>query len=499
MMDHSSDAIIPFGGSLDTLAQAVLERGIFVKSGDGFSHRPTPDQSASFDQFLSTYQGIASATARLTPEEFLGSRPGRLRKVYTLAVERNRSDWFDATKEAITQGFVKVEKTQWPCNNVLYPELSSEKVPVPRLINPRTPRYNSMLGPYTIACEHQVYHNIGEMFGKPCIAKGLNFTKRAQLLRDMWESFVDPVFVGQDASRFDQHTGELALGLDHAVIQTHFPGDTTLKWLLRQQLRNVMYARTGDGEMRADLEAMRMSGDMNTALGNCVISAAMIWQWLQRKKIKAYAIVDGDDAGCIMERKDYDNYMSGAQEYFLSFGYNMVIEEAVDVFERIIFCQTQPVWVGDGWRMVRNVKRALNNDYAGYQQMCRTAYVKQLFYAIGSAGLSLASGVPILQEFYLMGMRCGEKSRRCKFMELQISGLQYAADKEGKRKAAAITEDTRWSFARAYGILPHEQVALEEHIRATQISLVVQQAPGTKYQTELSQAAIPIAVGSTIA
>jgi hypothetical protein len=107
--------------------------------------------------------------------------------------------------------------------------------------------------------------------------------------------------------------------------------------------------------------------------------------------------------------------------------------------------------------------------------------------------------VPILQEFYLMGMRCGEKSRRCKFMELQISGLQYAADKEGKRKAAAITEDTRWSFARAYGILPHEQVALEEHIRATQISLVVQQAPGTNYQTELSQAATPIALDSTIA
>lgn len=498
MMEFSSDTIIPFGGSLDTLSHAVLERGIFVKSGDGFSPRPIPDQDASFDQFLAAYKGIASATARLTPDEFIRSRPGRLRKVYDLAVARNRTDWFDATKEAITQGFVKVEKTQWPCTNTLFPEDSSKKYPVPRLINPRTPRFNSMLGPYTIACEHQVYHNIGELFGKPCIAKGLNFTQRASLLRDMWESFVDPVFVGQDASRFDQHTGELALGLDHAVIMTHFPGDTTLPWLLKQQLRNTMYARTADGEMRADLQAMRMSGDMNTALGNCVISAAMIWQWLQKKKIKAYAIVDGDDAGCIMERKDYQAYINGAQEYFLSFGYNMVIEEAVDVFERIIFCQTQPVWVGDGWRMVRNIKRALNNDYAGYQQMARPAYVLGLFHAIGSAGLSLASGVPILQEFYLMGMRHGVRAKRSHMIELQLSGLQYAANKEGKRKAANITEDTRWSFARAFGILPHEQIALEDLLKAMQLSLVVQQAPGTKYQTELSQATIPIASDNTI-
>lgn len=497
MMEFSSDSIIPFGGGIDTLTHAVLERGIFVKSGDGFSPRPTPDPDASFAPFLDAYRSIASPTARLTPEEFLRSRPGRLRRVYDLAVDRNRTDWFDLHKESITQGFVKVEKTQWPCGNALFPEEGTSKFPVPRLINPRTPRFNSMLGPYTIACEHNVYDNIGHMFGKPCIAKGLNFTQRAALLREMWDEFVDPVFVGQDASRFDQHTGELALSLDHAVIQTHFPGDTTLAWLLRQQKKNVMYGRCLDGEIRADLQAMRMSGDMNTALGNCVISSALLWQWLKKCNVRAYAIVDGDDAGCIMERKDFQRYMEGAREYFLSFGYNMVIEDPVDVFERIQFCQTQPVWVGDGWRMVRNPKRALNNDYSGYQQMKDPRYVSGLLYAIGSAGLSLASGVPVLQEFYKMGMRLGKHApRSSKMIELQLSGLQYAANKEGKRKEAPVTDDTRASFALAFGIPPHVQVALEQHLASVQVDLRVQQAPGTKYQSEFSQSAIPIPQGT---
>lgn len=495
MFEMSDRSIIPFGSGVDTLVHAVLERGIYVRSAGGFSHRPEPSAAASFDLFLHDYRGVASPTARLTPEEFLRSRPGRLKKVYSLAIERNNQEWFDLRKEVITQGFVKVEKTERPCRSALYPGRQLGKDPVPRLINPRTPRYNSKLGVYTIACEHQVYENIGKLFGKRCIAKGLNFTDRAQLLREMWDEFADPVYVGQDASRFDQHTGLLALGLDHAVLQTHFPGDPTLKWLLRGQLKNVMYGRTPDGEVRAELGAMRMSGDMNTALGNCVISAALIYQWIKRCGIKAYAIVDGDDSGTIMERRDLQRYLDGAVEYFLSFGYNMAIEEPVDIFERIVFCQTQPVWVGSGWRMVRDPLKAINNDYSGYQKMADAKYTANLFRAIGSAGLCLCSGVPVMQEFYKAGLRLGKFVKRTKLIEMQLHGWHYYARSEGMKREAVVTDDTRWSFYLAFGIAPHIQVAMEQTFSQMTLDVVAQQAPGDSSQTDLPQSATPTPLG----
>lgn len=490
MFEHSSDLIIPFEGDLDTLSHAVLERGLFVKSGGDYIPRPCPVVGATFDPFYVRYQEVASATARLTPAEFLSSRPSRLRKVYSLAQARNRTDVFDLEKEAITSGFVKVEKTKQACGNVF--EGGTGKSPVPRLINPRSPRYNSLLGQYTVACEHTIYHNIGEMFGKPCIAKGMNMEQRATNLQDMWAEMVDPVYVGQDASRFDQHTSKLPLEFEHSILRCHFPGDKTLKWLQKAQLHNVMYGRTPDGWVRADLQDMRMSGDMNTALGNCVITSALLWMRINELQIHAYAMVDGDDSGLIMERSDYDKYVDGAAEYFLQYGYNMVIEAPVDTFEQIVFCQTQPVWVGDHWRMVRDVRKALNNDYAGYQSCKDTRYVRTLFHAIGSAGLSLCSGVPVMQAFYEMGLRIGSHSRANRLLEMQFHGWHHLSRLEGKKKARPVCSDARLSFAKAFGISPHTQVCLEKYFQQMVFDFSVHQAPGF-HQEILSTTALPIA------
>lgn len=491
MFEFSNDLVIPFEGDVSTLHHAVLERGILVKTEGGFSHRPSPGAGASFEPFLEAYRRVAVPTEKLTSVEFLRSRPSRLRRVYTVADSRNSTDLFDLDKEAITSGFVKVEKTKQPCGNVF--DGGVTKAPVPRLINPRSPRFNAMLGRYTIACEHTIYQNIGELFGKPCIAKGMNMDSRATTMFDMWEDLEDPICVGQDASRFDQHTGELPLRFEHAVLQSHFPGDGTLKWLLRAQLRNVMYGRTLDGEIRAELLDMRMSGDMNTALGNCVITSALIWLRIRELGIHAYAMVDGDDSVVFMERKDYKKYSEGAHEWFLNFGYNMVIEEPVDRFEQVNFCQTQPIRVGGGWRMVREPRKALNNDYSGHQKCSSLSYVKNLFSAIGSAGLSLCSGVPVMQEFYEMGLRVGEKSlKHKKPIEMQLQGWHHLAKMQGTRKATPITDESRMSFWAAFGIPPHEQVALEEHLRSIQFDFSIQQAPGL-YQDILSTTAIPVA------
>lgn len=480
MFDVSGWLVIPFEGSLDTLVHAVVERGLYVKGETGFERRPEPDHRANWDRFLCRYKEIASPTAKLSVSQFLHTRPQRLKKLYELAARRNATDWFDLSQEAQVKGFPKVEKTRQASTDC---EGTKSKVPVPRLISPRSMRFNIKLGCYTVAAEHEIYDNIGVMFGKQCITKGLSFEGKAALLRDMWDEMSDPVYVGADASRFDQHTGSHALGLEHEVLRSHFPGDWELDVLLRQQHRNRLRGFTKNGQCRADLGAMRMSGDMNTSLGNCIISAAMVWMRLQELGIAAYAVVDGDDSGVIMERRDLARYLDGAEAWFLRHGYTMVLEAPVDVFEQIEFCQTRPVWVGERWTMVRNYERCINNDYAGYQKAGDPAYWLGLMHAIASCGLSLCSGVPVLQAFYAWGLRHGKVGgRRAHYMEMQLGGWTWMMKGCPKKGISVISDDTRESFRRAYGIDAQAQVALERKFDAMGYDPVLRQALGTSQE-----------------
>jgi hypothetical protein len=47
--------------------------------------------------------------------------------------------------------------------------------------------------------------------------------------------------------------------------------------LLKWQLQNKGFARTIDGLIKYSVEGCRMSGDMNTALGNCTIMCALVY------------------------------------------------------------------------------------------------------------------------------------------------------------------------------------------------------------------------------
>lgn len=480
MFDVSGWLVIPFEGSLDTLLHATMERGLYVKGQDGFCRRPEPDHRATWDRFLRRYEEVSSVTAKLTVAQFLQTRPSRLKKIYELAARRNAVEWFDISLEAQVKGFVKVEKTRQASTDC---EGVTSKAPVPRLINPRSVRFNVKLGCYTVAAEHEIYRNIGVMFGMQCITKGLTFDEKAALLRDMWLDMSDPVYVGADASRFDQHTTSHALDLEHAVLKSHFPGDGELSELLRQQHRNRMRGFTKNGHCKVNLGAMRMSGDMNTSLGNCIISSAMVWMRLQELGIAAYAVVDGDDSGVIMERRDLERYLDGAEAWFLAHGYTMVLEEPVYEFEQIEFCQTRPVWVGDRWTMVRDYRKCINNDYSGYQKAADPTYWLGLMHAIASCGLSLCSGVPVLQAFYAWGLRHGKHMGRARHIEMQLHGWVQMAKGCPKRSASTISDDTRESFRRAFGLDAHAQVSLERKFDAMGYDPVIRQAVGMCQET----------------
>lgn len=479
MFDVSGWLVIPFEGSLDTLLHATMERGLYVKGEGGFQRRPAADPAATWGRFLTAYQQFPCTTAKLSVAQFLDTRPSRLRKVYELAAKRNAYEWFNHSLEAQVKGFVKTEKTRQAntdCEGV------TSKTPVPRLINPRSVRFNCKLGCYTVAIEKEVYRNIGTLFGMQCITKGLTCDAKASLLWDMWTSREDPVYVSYDAVRFDQHTGLHSLGLEQAVIKHHFPDDGSLSLLLQMQLRNRMRGFTKNGHCRVELGAMRMSGDMNTSLGNCIISAAMVWTRLQELGIAAYAVVDGDDSGVIMERRDLERFLDGAEAWYLTHGYNMAFEDPVYEFEQIEFCQMRPVWVGDRWTMVRHYHKCINNDYCGYQKAADPQYWSGLLHSIASCGLSLCSGVPVLQAFYAWGLRHGRHTQGAKHIELQLHGWMQLARGCPKRGVARISDATRESFRKAFGIDAHAQVALERKFDAMGYDPVIRQALGTNQE-----------------
>lgn len=68
----------------------------------------------------------------------------------------------------------------------------------------------------------------------------MNADKQGQALRSMWEEFDQPVGVGLDASRFDQHVSVAALRVEHSQWLTMVPvgNRAWLKELLQYQIIN---------------------------------------------------------------------------------------------------------------------------------------------------------------------------------------------------------------------------------------------------------------------
>lgn len=452
----------PFNSTIDSLNHAVVERAKLVKQpGGGFGPPPRPQAGASYAPFLQRFRPTTLPSGPMTTAEFISSRPGRKKGVYRRALAKGAGLHFaaEAKRLARTQFFIKVEKTEQPsCNSFTG---RKAKVPVPRLINPRDPLFNLELGKFTVQVEHSIYHDIGLMFGRPCIAKGMNFWERAATIEGHFNEFQDPVWVAGDASRFDQHTHTLSLKFEHDVLKRYYPGNKWLRFLLRHQFNNTGFGFTSDGFLHADLGDMRMSGDMNTALGNCIISAGLVWLRLQELGLRGYALVDGDDFGVVMERADSERFMQGASEWYLRYGYNINWETPVDVLEQVEFCQTHPVWTPDGYCMVRNPHKVLNSDLCGYSQCANDRYYLALVHAIGQSGAKVAAGIPILQAFYHTAMRLGKQNDAVKLIEFEKYWYaQYTRGLTVTHKE--VHPKTRTSFELAFGCPPHVQEAVEE-------------------------------------
>lgn len=456
-----------YADNVENARCALLERVFYHEIGGVFAQPPAPKPAGVAAALSAFTQELKRHVKRLTPVPLLEfpelAYRGRKLIMYLEAakvVARRGS----RRRDAFLSTFVKFEKL-----------LNGLKRVVPRVIQPRRPVYNVAVGRYMRQLEHFLYHDIDSLFGKPTVMKGRNADERGKLMAEQWARYKDPAALGLDASRFDQHISVALLKWEHYIYDLYYR-DPELRELLSWQLLNKGFVRCGDGGIRYAVDGGRCSGDMNTACGNCLIACASLYSLLvqlgfakSRKDTAVSLFDDGDDMVIIGERKDLELIANEVPAHFSKLGLVMKIEPIVSVLEQVSFCQCQPVFDGDRWRMVRVISASLSKDAVLMGLPLNGDSLSYQLYAIGECGMALTAGLPVLQEYYQAMIRGGKPGGRV--TEKLVESGFYRLSRGMDPKFKPVSQAARVSFYYAFGITPDLQVALEKYYMTRDIQI----------------------------
>lgn len=430
---------------------------------------PSADGLSDLRETLKLMKPLLHQTVPLTPVEFANTYVGRRRARYLAGAEQYQREGIKREDAKITM-FVKDERI--PLN-------PSKPKPDPRAIQFRGAKYCVALGRHLKPIEHQIYELKGDGVTLPStrlIGKGLSQGQRAMLLRRKWNSIDDPVCVSIDASRFDMHISAELLEVEHDFY-LECNSDPEFATLLGYQLDNKGRSREG---IRYRCRGRRMSGDMNTALGNCILMILMVVTFCRKLGIKYEIMDDGDDCLLIISRRDLDLVLATIHDHFLRYGHEIKVENVAFNFESIVWCQCSPVnLVGDTWTLVRNPWKSLMNAMGGPKWTAMPIWLRRkMCNTIGSAELALSLGVPILQDFALALMRNSGTDQLVgsgheDFLTFRLLvALKAMRDKHLlKFEPKRITDTARVSFFKAFGLTAAQQIEIEDNLRTWEFSL----------------------------
>lgn len=406
----------------------------------------------------------------MTREQFVSRYVGRKARVYQDALESLQVQGV-SLKDSRLSGFVKYEKVF----------NKPGKRAVCRYINPRSPRYNMELGCLIGHCEKPLFKAIARAFKQEhVVLKGLDARKMATVIKGIWDEFSDPVAVGMDASRFDQHVSVPMLEFEHEIWTHMVPGRCRkqLRWLLSMQIDNRGVGKCVDGRIKYRIRGCRMSGDMNTSSGNCLIMCALLYAYAQSKKCKHRLINNGDDSVVFLERRDLRRFLAGLEAWFKNMGFTMAVEEPVYDLEGVEFCQTRPVFTERGWVMARNLRNAIPKDLCSTCDIRKEKVFRRWSASVRACGLALTDGLPVWREFYSMfpqaphqgcKLRTSSAEQGVELAGLMGSGLWRLS--EGLvDEGTEVTLNARISFWKATGLLPWDQRWTERRFNRTTLS-----------------------------
>jgi len=171
---------------------------------------------------------------------------------------------------------------------------------------------------------------------------------------------------------------------------------------------------------------------------------------------------NGDDCVVFMEQEDLERFSAGISEWFSELGFRLTFEPPAFNFEAIEFCQMHPVLIGDEWRMVRTPKVAFEKDTMCTLTVSREEYLSWLA-GVSDCGLATASGVPVMQEFYL-NLKAAAGGRVAPERLVEYTGMKHLS-RGMVSKVVPVDEASRYSFWLAFGVDPDTQVAIEQDLK----------------------------------
>lgn len=436
--------VVSHANTVGNAVRAARER--VLGTVDGGEWKATIQPTADFAERLGVVrrQVLRKCNRRALPisvEEFALHYRGPKRKRYLTAM-RNIDNRGVCRRDADIRGFIKSEK--W----------AEDKAG--RIISPATPEYIAALGAYLQPVEHNIYRAFEFATGSEVIMKGYTQGKRAEVIARHWGRFKDPIAIGLDASKFDQHVSIRALEFEHSFYRHIYFNDPQLSRLLSWQLKRNVSMVLDDGVVKWKAVGGRMSGDINTALGNCILSACMLLGYARHQGIRIRLVVDGDDCVAFMEARDEVKFRAGLMDWYLGLGFRMKVEETARSLNGVEFCQSKMVHDGTRWMLVRNPLKAITQDHCWIERGGQT-WVEVLG-ATGFGGLAMYGNMPVLGAYYSMLMRCSDNPNPRKIDE--HSWLRHLGAATDARRIEP-TDACRDSFRETFGIPLWLQAALE--------------------------------------
>lgn len=482
--------------SLINIIRALVERVYFVESAQGMLVSPPLPHRATFfarmQGFKTSLLRCLRPVRRMCLRTFVQTSPNHKRKVYEQALVTYLRNGLTERDSYVTS-FIKAEKVS-----------TAKGDPAPRIIQPRGVKFNLIYGAFIRPAEKEIYSAIDRVYGRPTVVCGQNAVEQAALLRSAWDTIADPIAISYDLSRMDQHVSEVALRWEHSIYRAMFDNDhdfDTLDWCLNRTVENYGIAYTCDelgrpAKVSYRKVGSRMSGDMNTSLGNKLLMCGMLHSYftghLGFVVGTDYAVVDnGDDCVVVMSRRAYvlmgqmttgqplriaavdpanwqvayivqvvDGVRPSTHEdistFFRALGFTLKEEGLVYEFEKIEFCQTQPCFIDGRWLMVRGLKALSKDCYCLKQANQFEEWLQQ----VSSAGINCYGSVPIYSAFY--GAMSSVRTDRRNLLEQ--SGLYYLS--QGMQSGDRVTEANRIAFYNTFGVTPREQELIEHHYRS---------------------------------
>jgi hypothetical protein len=340
------------------------------------------------------------------------------------------------------------------------------KVSKPRMINPRSPKYNLCVASYLKPLEHALWRKwkIGHMCKPTRVSgKGLNATARAMLIERKMANVGDCVVFEVDGKAFEAHVSRAQLELEHGVYRAAYRGDRNLTTLLRAQLH--LSGQTSGG-VKFYREGCRASGDFNTGLGNTLLMGSFVIAAMRSLDLSHPWTVLADGDNCLL-------FVHRAVSAFVHHeffdlvrsmcSHEMTVEKPTTVMEEVVFGQSQPVATVRGYTMVRSPFKVLSGAFCGYRHYNNPQFAPRLALAVAQAERALHRGVPVLGPYFDRAVSILSKYRPLRDPEKHLEGHLIGVKDPGY---VPIDAEARLSFELAFGIGVEEQRALERTLES---------------------------------